>query len=468
MMVDFSPADVRKVCKAGYEAKRAASGTIENDKAEFCLPFAEQDVEILFACVAKDTFNSIHEKKRYKKAAIDSVEPQMRFERYTEEIMKKAGWLICFLAPETEPKDLQDLGVHQLGVDNSRKPYKPFTPGSHHMAFPKYVGQGAHLKDNSLVASVLGRFIKSAHLRILSCPHEHGGLFSPLSVVGQHETAWFSMWDTGSVPYALALEVELRRKSQSGKILILPDFGDKNASVALALLQEVIPLESPHLFDAPQHSWLDKYEPAPVMALQKKRLSALQCAANLEKQAGVEREKYNWLLGLLVSSGDEFAANAAHALRFLGFEVEDMDEELAPGQRRREDLRIRDEATGYFALGEAKTTGKGRGASEEFISKTQNHQTRYSREERVPAPPAWLIANFAINLEPVQRTALFYQPEVAGRLEDSGITAISSVALFDLCQWVLAEEVTKEQARRFLMQGQPMINTTSVEEVNST
>ncbi|MFN8420402.1 MAG: hypothetical protein U0528_14350 [Anaerolineae bacterium] len=57
-------------------------------------------------------------------------------------------------------------------------------------------------------------------------------------------------------------------------------------------------------------------------------------------------------------------------LEFLELEVEEVDDSVAAGERKPEDLRIQDTAAGYWGLGEAKTAGKDRGVSQDFITKT--------------------------------------------------------------------------------------------------
>jgi len=226
-------------------------------------------------------------------------------------------------------------------------------------------------------------------------------------------------------------------------------------------MQEVIPLVSPHLFDAPQHGWLEKYQPALVLRLEedKKQLleKARQEAEGLDARAEEVRKEFEWLSGLLVHMSDEFASDVAEALRFLGFEAEEVDNNVKPGERKKEDLHIRDVATGFFAIGEAKSTGKGRGATEDFISKTQTHQGRYGREHQQPPPRAFLFVNYAIDLEPSLWGPRFYKDDLRERLEDNAITAVDSVALWEICQAVMNEEQTKEQARARLSSGEPLI-----------
>jgi hypothetical protein len=54
MMLDFQPQDVERVRKAGFDARRGATGIYDNN--EFHFPFAYQDVDILFAQVQDGSF----------------------------------------------------------------------------------------------------------------------------------------------------------------------------------------------------------------------------------------------------------------------------------------------------------------------------------------------------------------------------------------------------------------------------
>jgi hypothetical protein len=262
-----------------------------------------------------------------------------------------------------------------------------------------------------------------------------------------------------NIIYAKNLDESIR---QEGSILLLPDFGPNNIKVALELLQEVFTESSPHLFDNPQHPWLEDYQPYPIKQLQQQQQDIIDEAQQkfdqIKEQIELEQDKYAWLPGLLVLKNEEFEDAVAQALRFLGFDVTEVDKTLAAKERKREDFHISDPSNNYFAIGEAKSTGGGRGASEEFIEKTRKHQIRYGREYN-QVPSALLIINFAITLEPQQRVNLFYKEDISEELEDSYITALSSVALFELCQYVLSEQMTKDQARQHITSGQAIIST---------
>jgi hypothetical protein len=348
----------------------------------------------------------------------------------------------------------------------------------------KFKGQAVHIVDSPEM-NVIKRYIKTAKMSVLSClshplkfdqmynvPQPHVKVFDQINIIETliHDNSTDKNIMAFKISSSLyAGRVENKSIYNQGGILLLPDFGDNNSNAALALLQEVFTEHSTHLFDTPQHSWLEKYQPISVVRLQTEHKSiideTLSRLKEISEQIESERERYAWLVGLLVSTGDQFAADGAQALRFLGFDVEEVDNTLNAGERRREDYRIRDKVTGYFAIGEAKTTGKGRGASEDFITKTQTHQARYARENNQAPPPALLIVNYAIDLDPTQRIGRFYQPEVEERLSDNAITAISSVALFILCQALLSGQLSQEKIRRFLASGRSLIASVTIDDI---
>ncbi len=126
-----------------------------------------------------------------------------------------------------------------------------------------------------------------------------------------------------------------------------------------------------------------------------------------------------------------------------------VDAIVVPGEALKEDLHITDLETGFFAIGETKSTV--RGASEGFLTDIQNHQGRYSRENKVPVPNAILVVNHSTGLDPAKRPGRFYQnPDIPNRCAQQGITAIDSVALFQMCQSFIKEEVTAGQIRQFI------------------
>ena len=494
MLLDFSSQDVEKFRQSGFETKRGATGVHPNDRDEFLFPYPVQDVEVVFAHVQDGSF-AAKRVGEIRSAQSGSVESQPFFKDLFREVWSRAGWIVFFVSQDCPVQEFDWVGIEYLGVLAREKDFYPAaiihalqeererdSYGHRHQPeiqlplpqTPRFSGHALVLNDKEPESEVLQRYIKNARKSVLSCAPYRKGYDWPRYVVlfGEKEDVELLAWDTSTNRSAVAIKLKQSVfAGQSGReniyheggMLFLPDFGAKNADVALALMQEVIPSVSPHLFDAPQHSWLECYQPALVLQLDQEKEEIIEEARqriqDLDLRAEELRKTFAWLPGLLVHTGDEFAGDVAEALRHLGFEVDEVDSQLQPKERRKEDFHIRHLESGYFAIGEAKTTGKGRGASEEFISKTQTHQNRYARERKEPPPRALLFVNYAIDLEPSRRGERFYQSDLRERLEDNAITAVDSVALWELCQAAGREEITVEQARAILTSGEAFIRS---------
>lgn len=179
LMLDFSLQDVSKIQKAGFETRRGATGL--HDRKEFYLPFAIQDIEVLFAQVQTGSFTS-----EESIAAVNSVEERPFFRDLMREIWQKAGWSVLFISQNTKPDELAAIGLERLGViarerqhipESLRKPLQkaidehsvyertppPVLPPAQ---IPRFVGQSVHLSDEP-EAKILERYVKSAKMSIL-------------------------------------------------------------------------------------------------------------------------------------------------------------------------------------------------------------------------------------------------------------------------------------------------------------
>jgi hypothetical protein len=491
MMLDFQPQDVERVRKAGFDARRGATGIYDNN--EFHFPFAYQDVDILFAQVQDGSFT----RENYNPSD-NSVEKEAIFINLLRHTWEKAGVIVLFIEQETSPQELRAIGFNDIGIISlenqnitskigSMMNLESFRQTNYSLtseyilpkeSMPIFKGITVQTSEET-ENNIIQRYIKSnaTKMSVLTCipRRELRQRFDENSQIKlnflRNDTLiyWLIKDNTAdqniialklrNIIYAKNLDESIR---QEGSILLLPDFGPNNIKVALELLQEVFTESSPHLFDNPQHPWLEDYQPYPIKQLQQQQQDIIDEAQQkfdqIKEQIELEQDKYAWLPGLLVLKNEEFEDAVAQALRFLGFDVTEVDKTLAAKERKREDFHISDPSNNYFAIGEAKSTGGGRGASEEFIEKTRKHQIRYGREYN-QVPSALLIINFAITLEPQQRVNLFYKEDISEELEDSYITALSSVALFELCQYVLSEQMTKDQARQHITSGQAIIST---------
>jgi hypothetical protein len=498
LLVDFSPAEVEKIRRAGYDAQRAATGL--HDRNVFHFPCAVQDVDIAFIRVSKDSFLS-----EQRSAGRDSVEDLFCFRDLVREVWDRAGWVVLFIAPDVSPLDLERLEIGHVGVFADGRRHLPsssvniliedardklkfnepeLVPEIFPISLPSFRGQKVIFSDDR-EAKTLQRFIGSAKPLILTClRHQiperylYPGPNPAISFGGRRYAVESLVCDESSDQNVLAcrisnanyVHVERKQVAQPGGILLLPTFSD-DVDVALALLQDSIQVKSAHLFDSPQHGWLSGYTPRLVENLQDEHESFLQEAIKrldeIDARIRAESDRLAWLPGLLTASGADFEINVSSALQTLGFEVERIDAQLEQSERKREDFWIRDTTTGFFAIGEAKTTGKNRGASEDFITKTTTHQMKYARDNKIEPPAALLFVNFATDIDPKLRTDQFYGSAVDDRLAAGKITAINSVALFDLCQLVLASQITPEAARQFLCAGKTRIARVDLADIGS-
>lgn len=105
----------------------------------------------------------------------------------------------------------------------------------------------------------------------------------------------------------------------------------------------------------------------------------------------------------------------------------------------------------HIALVEAKSTD--REASQKMIQAVQQHVMRYTREEKQDIPPALLIVNHSCKNPPSRRNLFYEAKDVQDGLKEGGITAVDSVFLHSLCQDVLADKSSKEEARAVLKAG---------------
>jgi len=355
-----------------------------------------------------------------------------------------------------------ELGISNIGVFEENRLFKaPANCGydTKYAKFPKFKGQNV-ITDDSELASILLRFVKGANFITLSVD-------SNVTISGHKPyQRWILRDDSktcrGSLATWLYHRVEVdTNNSLLGGILIVPSFGDHNVDVALALIHEYFSGCNPVIFSSPTHKWLSDYQPYPVQMLEYERSKIIDEAnkrvSELDAQVEQQLEEYNWLSGLLVGKDDEFTTFVATSLRFLGFNVDEVDLSIPPGARKREDLRIKDDLDGYSSLGEAKTTK--RGASESFLTDVQNHQGRYSRENQCPIPPAMLIVNHSYELSPGQRKKRFYTDSaINDRCVEQAITVIDSTVLHNLCQKVLAGEIQSEEARKYIKDNVGVLN----------
>jgi hypothetical protein len=139
--------------------------------------------------------------------------------------------------------------------------------------------------------------------------------------------------------------------AHQGKIIVLPRVSDQ--ATFLTELLSVLPDMSPHLFpeSGGSNSWVRErdYELPLVVALNREMIAIEEKTrariAELHDAIESEREHSGYMHDLLCESGDRLVAAVKKALEAIGFtSVMDADQALESGQRKREDLQVRDDS----------------------------------------------------------------------------------------------------------------------------
>jgi hypothetical protein len=462
LAVDFSTADVNAIARPGFHALGGASGLYDGDR--FLIPCSAQDVDVLLFNIAYRTLSGLQLRRAHK----DSVEREPVFKALVSETLKKGGWVMFFVAPGCTPHEFTLVGFDKIGVhlkdgryrpthfveDVAKKYGKPGTRAAFGpVSLPPFKATTVEV-NASPEAVIVARHLSSAKLTVLAA--------GPISTWENMQEDWLVTNETEDLALALKISdhVVPERLPPAGEqggdlreraVLFLPQFGDDSVKVAIELLQNVIPTLNASLFDSPEKPWLDSYLPPPVVeirAIRERLENGLKREmAALELQEEGELERYRWLLGLLYHKGDQLCADVTEALRFLAFSVMEVDTGLAEGEPKKEDLHIKDEPSAFFAVGEAK--GTGRGPQEAFLDNIGKHQKVYGIEHECAPPAGILVVNHSLALDPAKRPP-FYK-HLKNRCEAERITAVDSVALFSMCQAVLKDASARDAMRSLLM-----------------
>jgi hypothetical protein len=157
------------------------------------------------------------------------------------------------------------------------------------------------------------------------------------------------------------------------------------------------------------------------------------------------RRKADMSTRLLLTGGDDPLVDAvADALSELGFQVDNVDKALAPGQARKEDLRVKDGE--WIALCEVK--GYTKGAKLGDISKLQNYATLFAVETGSPPSGIWYAVNAYRDSDPTGRPALLPgADEYIEVFAEVGGLAIDTRDLFLLLKAIETGALDRQSAR---------------------
>jgi hypothetical protein len=135
-------------------------------------------------------------------------------------------------------------------------------------------------------------------------------------------------------------------QDHQARILILPQI-EKNIETITKLVKEVLPEISPHLFpEIEGQKWVNRHEYEHLKVLEiiskidsiKKETESQIKKLNVEIMS--ERQKYDFLHGIITQTGEELVRSVKRALNFIEFaNVEEVDK-ITGNESRQEDLQI--------------------------------------------------------------------------------------------------------------------------------
>lgn len=180
-----------------------------------------------------------------------------------------------------------------------------------------------------------------------------------------------------------------------------------------------------------------------------KREEYEKAMADLEEQAKVIREKNSYLKQLLTESGSSLVTAVKSFLEWLGFEnVIDKDETLKDGDLKEEDLCF--EYGGNHIYMEVKgINGTSTDAECSQIDKIVN---RRMRELKITDVHGVYVVNNQKNVEPLKRQMPPFNKTQIKDAENQSRTLVYTAQLFALYSDIENGYITKEQARKDLLQ----------------
>jgi hypothetical protein len=182
--------------------------------------------------------------------------------------------------------------------------------------------------------------------------HQEGLTFTatlaPLAALTE-EWGNFAFHPVAENKYGQAIAGVILAKKSRGRVLLLPHFRDKEQAV-VDLFEGVLPEISPHLFpefEGGRWTHRDEYEHPSILAKWAVQREVARRAKveldRLQSEIEQERNKFNFLHGLLTKSGHDLVEDVRTALGFIGFkQVVLVDDAEATEANKQEDIQIHD------------------------------------------------------------------------------------------------------------------------------
>lgn len=274
-------------------------------------------------------------------------------------------------------------------------------------------------------------------------------------------------------PRAVPLAGSYKRTTEASVWLLPPDVGDL-APWVLAALRDWHGLYPDRFPGIPEWTAENKYRSGAEARLHDQlKASADAMQAEIEKYEADKREIQSRLSeaadeaarferALLTTQGDELAHAVLRALRDLGFDVRDMDQEWEPGKRR-EDYRITDpDEADWVAVAEAK--GFTKGVREAGLFSLMKWSTMFAAEEwRVPSAQ-WYLANQYLRDDPdVRPDPLANRSDVLKSFTEQDGLLVDTRALHVLLRAVQDDSTLARPTRQRLRETRGVLSASSAD-----
>ncbi|MCM1565781.1 MAG: hypothetical protein NC238_07485 [Dehalobacter sp.] len=238
-----------------------------------------------------------------------------------------------------------------------------------------------------------------------------------------------------------------------GAIIVLPDIHDKSTFLHELLMNE-LPAMFPRIF--PYHTqsrWLEEepyYLPNQEKLIQKKDDAVVEFEkriSEIESEIAENIEKYSWLHGLLTKDGAELVRDVQKFLEWLEFDtvryMDDPDKKI-----QEEDLQV-DVSQGLLVIEVKGISGT---SKDEDCSQINKIKYRRTKERGSFDVYALYIVNHQKHLPPLERENPPFKPEqiIDAQNEERGL--LTTWQLFNLCFSIRAGGITKEDARKSLIE----------------
>jgi len=237
--------------------------------------------------------------------------------------------------------------------------------------------------------------------------------------------------------------------------VILPQVEDKAALLKNLFENVLFKYFSDYFPDVEARNWIykDTYKVSDELEIQRridaKHQEYEQVIAELEREAQSIQEKNLPLKQLLTESGSNLVKAVKFFLEWLGFEnVTDKDDTLAEGDLKEEDLCF--EFDGNHILMEVK--GINGTSTDSECSQVDKIVNRRMRELKTTDVHGVYVVNHQRNIEPLKRQAPPFNKNQIKDAENQSRTLVYTMQLFALHSDIENGYISKEQARRDLMQ----------------